>query len=424
MPEASLQLLVTFITFIDTFTVGLTNPIYPILVQSGVIGATAYALIMSAANAAALGGSTIFGRLSDVHGRRTAIVASTCVTFIGFVCYAVGFACEGRHALLRLTLPAAGRIIGGMGRAALAAPLLALLAEYTSGSSTGAMTARTMATFGFGFAFGSGAGGFLFSLGGASLNLGMIVLCASLQAMAAWRFLPSASPTVTVAAATPTAPATPTAGWRVALRTALAKRSTRALLIIQAIAAASFHTYDSTSALYVGGALGYSPAERGYILSYAGWMFALQTFFIVPRLVAMKSLGPDQLLCGALLATALGRLGLAAASNAALNRPTLMIVLSYPILNLGQGMTHTLLKTLMAQAATEHTRGLMLGAIGSVEKSFGILGPLLGGPAYDRLGPSAPAAISAAFALVGVGSAMALTVVEHAPPRVEKVKKE
>lgn len=414
---AQLQSVVSFLTFVDTFTVGLTNPIYPILVQSDIIGATAYAGIMSAANAAALGGSTIFGRLSDVHGRRAAIMASTSVTFLGFACYVIGFACEGVHAPTRLILPAAGRIIGGMGRAALAAPLLAMLAEFTSGASTGAMTARTMATFGFGFAFGSGAGGLLFSRGGAMLNLCVIALCATMQVAVAWRFLPTRN-----AAAATAPPATESngaadVGCLAALRTALALRSTRALLILQAIAAASFHTYDSTSALYVGDALGYSASQRGYILSYAGWMFALQTFFIVPRLVAMRGSSPSRLLCGALLATAVGRLGLATASSATVNRPTLMIALSYPILNLGQGMTHTLLKTLMAQAASENTRGLMLGALGSVDKSFGVLGPLIGGPAYDALGPAAPANLSALLALIGLVAAMSLTVVESGATR-------
>ncbi|EOD11714.1 hypothetical protein EMIHUDRAFT_124640, partial [Emiliania huxleyi CCMP1516] len=131
-------LLTTCLTFVDTFTVGLVNPVYPQLVQSKVIGATSYAMIMSAANAAALAGSTLFGRLSDLHGRRVAIIASTCTASLGYLCYFVGFACEGHSDVLRLALPAAGRVVGGMGRAALPAPLLALLAELAGDpASTG-----------------------------------------------------------------------------------------------------------------------------------------------------------------------------------------------------------------------------------------------------------------------------------------------
>jgi len=116
---------------------------------------------------------------------------------------------------------------------------------------------------------------------------------------------------------------------------------------------------------------------------------------------------PSSLLCFALAATAAGRLGLAAAS---LGSPTAAILLSYPLLNLGQGLSHTLLKTLMANSAAPSSRGLLLGALGSVEKSLGVVGPLLGGPAYERLGPAAPVCLSALFALIGVGAAASLAV--------------
>ena len=55
-------------------------------------------------------------------------------------------------------------------------------------------------------------------------------------------------------------------------------------------------------------------------------------------------------------------------------------------------------------------RGVHVGALGSVEKSLGVVGPLLGGPAYERLGPAAPVCLSALFALIGVGAAASLAV--------------
>mmetsp|Transcript_66176 Transcript_66176/g.147739 ORF Transcript_66176/g.147739 Transcript_66176/m.147739 type:complete len:249 (+) Transcript_66176:360-1106(+) len=72
------------------------------------------------------------------------------------------------------------------------------------------------------------------------------------------------------------------------------------------------------------------------------------------------------------------------------------------VLNLGQGMTHTLLKAITTNLAEGHQRvGLMLGVLGSVDKGCGVLAPLVGGPAYDRIGPVAPACLTALFALLG-----------------------
>ena len=60
------------------------------------------------------------------------------------------------------------------------------------------------------------------------------------------------------------------------------------------------------------------------------------------------------------------------------------------VLNLGQGMNHTLLKALVSAAAKER-RGLMLGVLASVDKLTGVIAPLLSGAAYDTVGPAAPA---------------------------------
>ena len=432
-------MLISIITFLDTFAVGVVNAIYPTLVQSKLLGATLFACIMSAANAAALIGSTYYGRLSDVNGRRTAILASLCTTFFGFALYVAGFACDGYLLLAsaRMVLPAAGRVISGMGRAALASPVLALLADHADGDAMtmhATTTTRVVATFGFGYAIGSAVGGFLVDVGGPWLNLSLISTCSVVEIACAWhlprqatssgaKVLPAAAATASKAAGG--LPAGGNSGkpdastWVTTLYAALAVPTTRALLLLQGLAAASFHVYDSTSAIYVQDALGYSASQRGYIHSYAGWMFALMTHFAVPVIVTCAR--PQLLLCTALLCTAVGRFGLAAASR--LSLPTLSIVCSYPILNLGQGMTHTMLKALMATAAGAEDLGLLLGVLGSVEKGFGVLGPLLGGPAYDRLGPAAPACLSAMLAIVGCATAALVDVEKTKPEAVKRRKK-
>ena len=399
-------LLLALITFFDTFIIGLVNPIYPKLVQSELLGATLFACILSAANAAGFLCSTLFGRLSDLRGRRTAIIASTATTCAGFFLYAIGLACEGRSPTARALLPALGRILGGVGRASLSAPLLALVsdnaAETASEASTKRSLARTFAVFGFGYASGSGVGGFVVGVGGPSLSMTLILPCAMLQVLCGI-LLPSAGRARRRHEAQKAAP-TQGVGMLAATRLGVSSSSTRAILMLQALASASFHTYDGTSAIYMKDALGYSAEQRGYILSYAGWVFAAQTFFVVPRLIRLAQ--PARLLLLAFTATALGRFGLAAATWAP---PTPLLLASYAVLNLGQGLNYTLLRALMSSAAGAETLGLMLGLLGSVDKLVGILGPLLGGYMYDALGPEAPACAAGLVALAGFASTLSLS---------------
>lgn len=91
-------------------------------------------------------------------------------------------------------------------------------------------------------------------------------------------------------------------------------------------------------------------------------------------------------------------MGLAAASRLP---PTPVLVMSYGGLNLGQGTTHTLLKGAMRHAAEPQRLGLMLGLLGSVERSVGVVAPLLAGPAYERLGPVSPAVLASMCGLCG-----------------------
>ena len=254
------------ITFLDTFTVGLVSPIYPQLVQGDVLGATLFAVLQSTANAAALVASTLFGRLSDVHGRRAALIACTLCTLIGYVCYIAGFAFDGnpRFTVARLWLPSIGRVLSGVGRAALNGPLIALLVEDEADTSS--RVSRTMAMCGFGYATGSAFGGFLVGRGGPSANLTLIGTMSVLSVLCTLRLPSSAKPANEGPTPVSSTSHTPSrVRWWSALLDALSEPNMRLLLLLQAIASSSFQVYDATSALYMMDALGYSAAERGFL---------------------------------------------------------------------------------------------------------------------------------------------------------------
>ena len=124
--------------------------------------------------------------------------------------------------------------------------------------------------------------------------------------------------------------------------------------------------------------------------------------------------------------TAVGRVGLALAS---VLPPTPMILGSYVVLNLGQGMSSTLLKTLMSAHAGVGRRGLQLGLLTTCEKVAGIVGPLAAGPLYaSPFGPAAPACAAALVAAVGgcvtFASASQLRAVSEASHRLSQEKKD
>ena len=169
-------------------------------------------------------------------------------------------------------------------------------------------------------------------------------------------------------------------------------------------------------------------SRRADLLSFAGWTFAFQTLFVLPWLLR-SSLGASSTLLLAFVCTAVGRLGLGAASWLP---PTPTVVASYVILNLGQGLTSTILKALVGLAASDDRRGLLLGLLSSCEKLAGVLAPLAGGPIYgSTLGHAAPAFASALVAFLGAAtvwaSAALLRGVEKTvgakPLRVEETPK-
>jgi predicted MFS family arabinose efflux permease len=136
-------------------------------------------------------------------------------------------------------------------------------------------------------------------------------------------------------------------------------------------------------------------AQLGYVLSFAGWSFALNTLLVVPR--CLKLAAPVPLLGLAFLLTGFGRFGLAAAS---VWSPTPTILTSYVFLNLGQGMTITLLKSLTADAGGPQRRGLQLGLLAAAGRVGGILGPLVSGALYSHAGAASPAWASGLVALL------------------------
>ena len=167
---ARAMLAIYALSFLDLFSVGLIKPLLPSLLQSKQIGATAYAGVQaigatasgvnSACHAAGLLLSPFIGRLSDVRGRKSGIVVSAFVAFVGCVCYGLALTTNSYAPAV------VGRLLHNLGHVAIMAPLNATIAGRSE-SGGAARLSMMMGIFGLGYAAGSAGGGWLGGFGAA-----------------------------------------------------------------------------------------------------------------------------------------------------------------------------------------------------------------------------------------------------------------
>ena len=129
-----------------------------------------------------------------------------------------------------------------------------------------------------------------------------------------------------------------------------------------------------------------------------GLLFAVTNGGLVPW--AIQRLPQRTLLIASLAVLALARLVQATSTS-------LQVAFAGTVLAaVGGGACGCLIASLLASVAAEDERGWMLGLSESVDKSTGIVAPLLGGILYDQLGNSAPAFAASAVTLLGCVSAL------------------
>ena len=250
------------IAFIDTFAVGLCNPVMPNILRSDVIGATMYSAITSVSNGAALFAAVLMGRVSDVHGRKVAIFIAASCSFAGYACYWPGLTSDEPVSILdaSVVLPCAGKILTTIGRASLVAPMNALLGDMLGPNAAKRQLSRMMGAFGLGYASGSGVGGYL-THGGMWRPLALAISCAAVKSMCALLL-----PRVARSQLDKPGDGGSSNGkvpWSVAAAAAVSDRRIRLLLLLQLLASFSFHVYGSTSSLYYREQLGYSASQLG-----------------------------------------------------------------------------------------------------------------------------------------------------------------
>ena len=129
----------------------------------------------------------ILGRVSDVHGRKAAVVASAALGLVGYLCFVPGLT-AGAPVLL----PCLAKILTTVGRAALMPPLNALVTDGEADEASRRRVGNLVGSFGLGYATGSGLGGYL-SQHSTAAPLGLACACAATEVVCAVLLPPTAA---------------------------------------------------------------------------------------------------------------------------------------------------------------------------------------------------------------------------------------
>jgi MFS transporter, DHA1 family, tetracycline resistance protein len=176
-------------------------------------------------------------------------------------------------------------------------------------------------------------------------------------------------------------------------------------LLLRLLVAASFFVYMATFDLLMRERFDLAPREIGLVLSMAGWLFAIGSLIVVPRLV--RTTTEPRMLRLAFGFVALGRLG------TALCHSIYPFLGCYVLITFGMGTAITTIASLTNASCSPERRAYMQGLSDSAWTFAAVLAPMLSGMLYQAVGPAAPALASSGVA--AIGCALACVCVADVP---------
>lgn len=406
IPAALLALMAT--AFLDMVGLLIVVPLLPLYVKEfvgegvrvlgfevGPAGMTG--MVVSAFTIAQLVTAPLWGRFSDRHGRRPALLIALGASAAAHVV----FAFAGSLWMLLLA-----RVVQGAGGGTVGV-IQAYVADSTGPSqrarALGWVSAATNLGVVLGPLLGSegaklgqedlwpGEGSLV--LGTSAPGLLAALLCVASMAFAA-RYLKE--PERHSGAVAP--PRTP--GLEAMRRVIVEVREPAPRLIwIYAIAIGAFQGAMSIMALLFAARFGFDKESIGYVYTYIGAINVFARVWLLGRLIDRH--GEAKLSRFGTLLLASGLLGIAWSRSL----PTLAIVVA--LLPLGTSLTFPCVSALLSRVIADHERGMFLG----IQQTFGaaarLVAPLVYGLCYDELGKSVPFVLAAALVsstlLLGIG---------------------
>jgi multidrug resistance protein len=367
-------LVIIFLTvFIDLVGFGIIIPMLPFYAEAYGASALQVGLLATSFSLMQFLFAPVWGRLSDVIGRRPVILAGLLGSAISYLAFGLADS---------LAMLFAARILAGIAGANIPTAQ-AFIADSTAPENRAKGMGMVGAAFGLGFILGPAIGGFLSQWGYHAPAFFASAL--SLANFAAGLFflpesLPRGKRGVTVRP-----------GRVDAFRRALARPALPLVLLVSFLVMTAFSAFESMFALFAGARFGYGATTIGYLFAWVGLVLAVVQGVLVGRVV--PRIGEHRLVPGAILLMSLALVGHALAPTV----PALMAAMG--LLALGMGFNSPSMLSIISRLADPADQGSTLGVSQSLASLARIVGPVWGGFVFDRFGIAVPFYASAALML-------------------------
>lgn len=381
------KLTVLMITaFVDMLGLIIIYPLLPFYAERLGASAAVVGALVAAFSIAQLIAAPAWGRISDIYGRRPAILGGLFISAVGYVLFAFADT---------LPLLFLSRIIQGLGGGTIGV-VQAYVADTAEPRDRAKALGWLSAVTSLGAVVGPAIGSVLVRVGGhVAPGIGSAVLCV-LVSIFAWKYL-SESRAMTFTG-------THVTGHRAtgvsAIREVLLKPGAPAprLIWIYAIAIGAFYGTTPILPLVLGQRLGVNEQNVGYIVMYIGGMGVIVRMGILGRMI--EWLGEAQLARVGMVALAAGLALVAAIHSYG------MMILSLTLMPIGTAFIFPSITAMLSRVVRSSERGLYMG----VQHTFGgisrVLFPLATGYTMDRVGLGFPYVVAG----IMVAATLLLTV--------------
>ncbi|MGQ0765800.1 MAG: MFS transporter [Gemmatimonadota bacterium] len=381
-------------------------PVFGLHLEVGLLSG----IIVAAFTVAQLVSAPLWGRFSDRHGRRPALMIALGASAVAYIIF--GFATS-------LWVLFLSRIVQGAGGGTVGV-IQAYVADTTEPADRARALGWLSAATNLGVALGPVLGAFSVKLGpvdlmpgGTEITMGRAApgIVAALMCLItmtfAWRYLAESRHEHETTGQ-------PRRRSREAVLRVLSHSGEPAsrLILIYAIAIGSFQGVNSILALFLNARFGVSAETIGYFFMYIGAISVFTRVLLLGRLV--DRLGEPRLSRVGIVLLASGLLGMPLSSNLP------MLALAVALIPLGTAFTFPCVTALLSRVTHAAERGLYMG----VQQTFGgasrVVAPLFYGWAFDALGVASPYYFAAVFVFATIF--LGLDMEQYVKPRAETAR--
>jgi DHA1 family tetracycline resistance protein-like MFS transporter len=355
---------------LDLIGFGIVLPILPLYAKRFGAGPFAATALVAAFSGAQLVFSPVWGRVSDRIGRKPVLVLSLFGTALGSLI--TGLAGS-------LWVLFAGRLVDGMSGASVSVAQAAV-ADVAPPAQRARLLGLLGAAFGLGFVAGPAIGG-LAALGGPKTPFFIAAAIAFVNGLVALRRLPETHPSPG-----PARPVVDRVPWR--------RSGVAALVGVAFVSLAAFSAFEGTFALFGAARLHLHLASTGAVFAAVGLALVVVQVRVLPAFV--DRLGEARTMRFGLVSNAAGLAVLALVRSFWLLAPALLLLV------VGQGLVSPTLSSILAGKVAAERRGSVFGVQQAAGGLARVIGPLLGGVAFQVVGVPAPYAAGAALMLLAL----------------------